>query len=1601
MDQLRRLQERVSFPDTKELVNNWLQKTINIRENEHESLKPGENTRILILDDCADIQNVLDVLEHDKFNEFLKGSHYCFVLIANFFRPSNENLEEFQERFKAPTKVFLDRPLILQLNLSKPNSKTIFFKSSHDDELKRFDIDRKKIAGEVLRDVAPSINFNFRLLLSLFYFNFEADFQDAFLRCKVGFEAKFDQKRLIDYAVDYDDSLPVLFLKLSQPEENDAVAIRNAVTNGSLTTLRALLGLPIVDDGKYIKLSWALSQALKQKGEEESLLSIAAKSGKPEIVEFLIRLDIFDYTQEITARALTAGKLENLCVLLENNFPFPADSPPKETSERLSKLYTDRDKFHEAIEKENEEDVKKFIAENPKISIGYSKDNKSALRVALDGNKTKIYALLWYNRFEFSLEESKELTTEQQKQITQESVTYYGRHVDSYIFFIFSKTRLGLTYDKEQQVKYFDKIKDFLDTLNLIEEVVPLLKVIEHSYSLSIVFDFDNNNVQKIDLTQSSSSLGVTYPASGRIYIAAGKNISNADVLGTLAHELAHYAMKIAFDNAALPFRAGDSERENEFKEIVAECQGRGANNISCIAEVFTKYEAKDHCCELIVRIPEVHAHYLGPRKLEKEFSKDFEKAQREKLDKALENYEALKKFYFDHVDAFIKGFTKDPARFHAIRDVQQLNDRLGNLREFSSHKIRLVDETGSDDDGDGKQLPSIESDRKKFQLLSSEIPKYTTSNLIRRLKKAIAEAKDPWKDQIILLSSKDFRNESIIQCVSAACTLIDQITLIVNCDDGEEFSGNSKNLFKHPNSPKRVYIVYEEGSAQHLVEMDFPSYEIKKWDLKYKWDDLEEKTKSELLQTEVKFQGYDILLGKIVSRNSGASKKLPLRHLVKGAFKNIGKHIKPNTGYDPNYFIERSLHKKSSEVIDFESFLRQTRDEKLVLISDDAGMGKSTLLTLIAMKSKQQFTNHWVVHVDLHEHVETLRMKSFVNVVDLLVERFEGTEFGFEKTLLTQMFNESKVILLLDGLDEIAPIYFERFSGILQQLMTSSVKQIWVTLRPYLERPLKEKFGGDAWGIKPFNPENQKEFLVKYLKHKLTENELTELTNVDMKLQQCAEQLLNRVSRPIDEDTSDLTGIPLQARMLAEIFLDDVRKNLSADTINFENFDFPEHFDLLWLYQEFMTKKIEVVYWESGQVVRKMKASREAKREDIWREHEKLAIMHLLPVESFTEDSEVEADTNLMKLDKRYFRVRMSDTDLQVFGILSIDSHGKLHFIHRTYSEYFLASLVVQLITSELFEISPVKAREVIRLLAYLASATYQTTIDFIECALKKYHKELDNYGEEARKKVMIEVANQFGVIKNFDFLQHYVKSEIFLTYFLLSCVQFCSKEKIEEILWHGPPTLLWLACGSGIKCTIRHVLHLANGNLSRSKVKEYYTSASEGNKSPFVVLFLKLFLSHADLMNECLTLEQLRTQSFKDFEDKGLTYEEYKKSSIITLMFETAKEFLNTEKEKKLLFDELMKELVVAEKEELVGDVVKKRAPSDVAFSRKYFRYMLDIKFDILDELRVTEINAGELSDFVNYIIHQTREYYEYEVMEWFKEKLRSRLHGFAFDN
>jgi hypothetical protein len=363
----------------------------------------------------------------------------------------------------------------------------------------------------------------------------------------------------------------------------------------------------------------------------------------------------------------------------------------------------------------------------------------------------------------------------------------------------------------------------------------------------------------------------------------------------------------------------------------------------------------------------------------------------------------------------------------------------------------------------------------------------------------------------------------------------------------------------------------------------------------------------------------------------------------------------------------------------DLDKLLERAQRQRVMVISDTAGMGKSTVLTHLSKKIKQKFPAKWVVRIDLNDHtdlLQTLNQKQInkEKAIGFVLAKLLKLKRGLDLELFKQCCEQEqkvRIVIMLDGFDEISPFYKETVLGLLQTLRQTAVEQLWVTTRPNLRNELEDELQQLSYTLEPFSEEDQIEYLTKFwsLKEWVADLDSKKEEENNKKVEIFAEELVNKLSQSISDREREFTGIPLQCRMLAETFEAEVRTFCqSVESMP----ELPFRLELPELYGRFIDRKYDIYQEEKFRapltnVVAVEQRERDLKnmRED----HQLLALKVLFNQETVA-----------------LFRHNRQGTflpeQLSRIGIAEVNFEGRLHFIHRTFAEYHVADYLVQHLT-------------------------------------------------------------------------------------------------------------------------------------------------------------------------------------------------------------------------------------------------------------------------------------------------------------------------------
>ncbi|KAJ8704057.1 hypothetical protein PYW07_013351 [Mythimna separata] len=361
---------------------------------------------------------------------------------------------------------------------------------------------------------------------------------------------------------------------------------------------------------------------------------------------------------------------------------------------------------------------------------------------------------------------------------------------------------------------------------------------------------------------------------------------------------------------------------------------------------------------------------------------------------------------------------------------------------------------------------------------------------------------------------------------------------LIIVCDNFQHSKNSSKRFrdIAKAVDGKQTIITLNKTSVDIVAEYFYQASNVLIDDSTV-FTDLSDDSQKKLLATaKVKFQDANVSLETIVDDESA---KLVDEEILNQLINNetivIGKTV-CDCYYEKAkpFYIDRRVsrtHKQGDDdFVDVKDKVVNTLydlEEDVVLITAMPGMGKSTLLTHLSLKTKELDPKIWILRINLLEHskmfskwqddktvINTLESLKFICQVALSEEsdglnkeckvfiELEESPNGivnlnrcsggnltlFQLNMFLHFYNRGKLIFVFDGFDEIFP-HYEREALSLLKSVRSYPRQhkVWITSRSFnhIKSILEQEFG-QSYEIEHFNRLEQDTYLYTYWKSKI-----------------------------------------------------------------------------------------------------------------------------------------------------------------------------------------------------------------------------------------------------------------------------------------------------------------------------------------------------------------------------------------------------------------------------------------------------------------------------------------------------------------------------------
>lgn len=414
--------------------------------------------------------------------------------------------------------------------------------------------------------------------------------------------------------------------------------------------------------------------------------------------------------------------------------------------------------------------------------------------------------------------------------------------------------------------------------------------------------------------------------------------------------------------------------------------------------------------------------------------------------------------------------------------------------------------------------------------------------------------------------------------------------------------------------------------------------------------------------------------------------------------------------------YIDRKSYGTENEFTLKPKTLKDIQD-KVVIISADSGMGKSTLLTNLAINTKRLYPKLWIVKINLLDTVvleqlnywcehkikidlievmlfiysqisdnkfyENHSVGTFITVNDvgeIHLNKYDANNdlYGIDKSeieLFNYFYNTGNLAILFDGFDEICPDYTKEVIQLLSILKTSKVAHLWITSRPYnvLEQ-LESALGTFAYSLNPLIKTEQRRYLQKVWHKKLGLEILADSVRL-------IDEFQSFIQTNLIIDTHFIS-FPLHLYMFAEIYLNDLKEfiNLRKSSLlsnAIESIKVPTNMTIF--YEKFMNKKFDIQFGEKNSSMSSkdptVKKIIENKRKEFFDILKKLAAYYVLDKNFLLSKYDIE------KVEEY---IQNINCGAEKSGIFEWRIDNKANFIHKTFAEYLGVEFIFDKLRSD-----------------------------------------------------------------------------------------------------------------------------------------------------------------------------------------------------------------------------------------------------------------------------------------------------------------------------
>lgn len=265
--------------------------------------------------------------------------------------------------------------------------------------------------------------------------------------------------------------------------------------------------------------------------------------------------------------------------------------------------------------------------------------------------------------------------------------------------------------------------------------------------------------------------------------------------------------------------------------------------------------------------------------------------------------------------------------------------------------------------------------------------------------------------------------------------------------------------------------------------------------ELTIKFKNLPLSMKSKVLHSRINFQNTTTSFFKLIGEDNEILNQLSsqdIRKILHNDEFSINCHSKISKTIERKFLIVgKNEHDFTAEKVIKE--MNVNGDNKIFILSGIGGSGKtSTFIDLVREFNQiEKYKNWWTSVIFIERHRSLLKhfSQNYINekigeinitkIEELLIEIL-GLKNIIDVLVFKKLFNTGRVVLLIDGMDEIVPDFSNIFNRLLQTISKKTKIQLLIAARPKNAQDIARDFSTKEFKFKPLTIEERNEIIQK-----------------------------------------------------------------------------------------------------------------------------------------------------------------------------------------------------------------------------------------------------------------------------------------------------------------------------------------------------------------------------------------------------------------------------------------------------------------------------------------------------------------------------------------